>query len=96
MRDLIASGEAATFDFVFVDADKTSYEEYHELGLELLRPGGLALFDNVLWGGAVADPSDASADTVALRHLNEKLLADDRVDLSMLPVGDGLTLARKR
>ena len=92
---LIGAGRAGDFDIAFIDADKTNYDLYYERCLELLRPGGLVLIDNVLWGGAVADEKDTSADTVALRALNEKLKDDSRIELCMLPVGDGLTLARK-
>ena len=92
---LIGVGRAGDFDIAFIDADKTNYDLYYERCLELLRPGGLVLIDNVLWGGAVADEKDTSADTVALRALNEKLKDDSRIELCMLPVGDGLTLARK-
>ena len=87
---------AGTFDFAFIDADKTNYLAYYERTLALLRTGGLALVDNTLWSGRVADPEVADADTVALRHFNEVLHRDERVDLSLLPMGDGLTLARKR
>jgi predicted O-methyltransferase YrrM len=93
---LIADGHGATFDFAFIDADKTSYLEYYERALVLLRTGGLMLIDNTLWSGRVADPEVADADTVALRHFNEVLHRDERVDLSLLPMGDGLTLALKR
>ena len=85
-----------TFDFAFIDADKTQYGAYYEAILKLLRPGGLMTIDNVLWSGAVADGRKRDADTVALRALNEKLKTDKRISLSMLPIGDGLTLARKR
>lgn len=93
---LLAEGAAGTIDFAFVDADKGSYPAYHERMMELLRPGGLAAYDNVLWGGAVADPSDTDHDTEAIRTLNEQIATDERVDVSMIPIGDGLTLARKR
>jgi predicted O-methyltransferase YrrM len=93
---LLAQGRDRTFDFAFIDADKTNYLEYYERTLALLRPGGLVLIDNTLWSGRVADPEVADADTVALRHFNEVLHRDERVDLSLLPLGDGLTLARKR
>jgi caffeoyl-CoA O-methyltransferase len=93
---LLAGHVHGTFDFAFIDADKENYLGYYERALELLRPGGLLLVDNTLWSGRVADPENAEPDTVALRHFNEVLHADDRVDLSLLPVGDGLTLARKR
>ena len=95
LRQLLAEGHAFSFDFMFIDADKASYPLYYELGLELLRPGGLIVFDNVLWGGRVADPDVDDDDTRALRMLNQELLEDSRVDISMVPVGDGLTLARK-
>ena len=96
LEDLLAQGRAGTFDFAFIDADKTNYLAYYERTLALLRTGGLALVDNTLWSGRVADPEVADADTVALRHFNEVLHRDERVDLSLLPIGDGLTLARKR
>lgn len=92
----LAQGEADSYDFAFIDADKQNYAGYFERVLELLRPGGLVAVDNTLWSGAVADDSDQSPDTVALRNFNERMLADDRVDLSLLPIGDGLTLARRR
>lgn len=85
-----------TYDFVFIDADKTNYDKYYEACLLLVRDGGVILFDNTLWDGKVADDSVQDGDTVALRELNRKLYADERIDLSMLPVGDGLTLCRKR
>jgi caffeoyl-CoA O-methyltransferase len=91
----IAAGDAGTFDFAFIDADKVSYLHYLERCHTLLRPGGLIAIDNVLWSGAVAHPA-ADADTAALQALNAKLHADERFDVSMLPIGDGLTLARKR
>jgi caffeoyl-CoA O-methyltransferase len=93
---LLAQGQAGTFDFAFIDADKTNYLAYYERTLALLRTGGLALVDNTLWSGRVADPEVADADTVALRHFNEVLHRDERVDLSLLPMGDGLTVVRKR
>ena len=96
MRAMIAAGESGQYDFAFIDADKTGYDTYYESALTLLRPGGLIGIDNVLWSGAVADPSDQSADTKALRALNEKICKDARVTVSLVPIGDGLTLARKR
>jgi caffeoyl-CoA O-methyltransferase len=96
LTELIAQGQGGNFDFVFIDADKSSYEGYYECALELLRPGGLVMVDNVLWSGRVLDPSDQTVDTVALRVFNKKLHADSRVSLSMLPLGDGVTLALKR
>jgi predicted O-methyltransferase YrrM len=93
---MLAKGDAGRFDMAFIDADKSSYDAYYERCLRLLRPGGLILIDNVLWSGDVADPAKSDADTQAIRALNAKLAKDERVDLSLLPVGDGLTLARKR
>jgi predicted O-methyltransferase YrrM len=92
---LIEGGHSGSFDFAFIDADKTSYDAYYERCLALLRTGGLIAIDNVLWDGEVALAS-SDPDTVALQQLNLKLHRDERVDLSMLPLGDGLTLARKR
>lgn len=96
LRELLAEGMKESFDFVFIDADKAGYDDYLEQSYKLLRTGGLMVFDNVLWSGKVADPAIHDADTEALRALNRKLHVDSRFDLSMLPVGDGLTLARKR
>ena len=93
---LLADGQAGTYDFAFIDALKTEYTDYFERVIELLRPGGLAAIDNVLWDGRVADPDDNDEDTLAIRAFNEKLLGDQRVSLSLLPLADGLTLARKR
>ena len=93
---LVKAGGAGKYDFMLIDADKTGYDSYYERGLVLLRAGGLIAIDNVLWGGAVVDSSGGGADTRALRALNKKIAADERVDASMLPIGDGLTLARKR
>ncbi|MEX2648478.1 MAG: class I SAM-dependent methyltransferase [Alphaproteobacteria bacterium] len=93
---LIKEGKAGTFDFAFIDADKENYDGYFERCLTLLRAGGLIAIDNVLWDGAVIDPAKTDADTQAIRALNKKLHKDERVSLSMVPVGDGLTLARKR
>jgi len=92
----LATGEAATYDFAFIDADKGNYLAYYERVLRLLRPGGLLAVDNTLWGGTVADPADRSADTVAIRRFNAMLHDDERIDLSLVPIGDGLTLARRR
>jgi len=91
----IEAGESGTYDFAFIDADKTGYEGYYERCLKLLRPGGLITVDNVLWSGAVARAAK-DADTKALQAFNSKLHADERIDLAMVPIGDGLTLARKR
>jgi caffeoyl-CoA O-methyltransferase len=96
---LLARGDAGRFDFGFIDADKENYDAYYERVLRLLRPGGLVTIDNVLWDGKVADltvrDSD-DVDTAAIRRLNAKLLTDQRISLSLVPIGDGLTLARKR
>jgi predicted O-methyltransferase YrrM len=92
---LLAEEGAGRYDFAFIDADKTRYDDYYERCLALLRPGGLIAIDNVLWGGSVARPAQ-DADTTALQALNRKLHHDDRIDLALLPIGDGLTLARKR
>lgn len=91
----IADGEAGRYDFAFIDADKSGYGGYYERCLQLLRTGGLIAFDNTLWGGAVARPAEDD-DTRALQALNDKLHRDQRIDLALLPIGDGLTLARKR
>jgi caffeoyl-CoA O-methyltransferase len=93
---LIASGERGRFDFAFVDADKANYAAYYERCLALVRAGGVVAFDNTLWNGAVIDPEANDADTVAIRALNDALHGDERVDVAMLTVGDGLTLALKR
>ncbi len=91
----LARGAAGDYDFAFIDADKTGYDAYYERCLQLVRPGGLIAIDNVLWGGSVARPA-TDADTLALQALNDKLHRDERIDVSLLPIGDGLTLARRR
>lgn len=96
LRALLADGQAGTFDFAFIDADKRGYDTYYELALQLVRPGGLIGLDNVLRGGRVLNPPAGDEDTLAIRRLNEKLHRDERVTVSMLPIGDGLTLAMKR
>ncbi len=93
---LIAQGGSGRFDFGYIDADKTGYDAYYERCLKLLRANGLLAIDNVLWSGAVTDAGQTDADTVALRALNEKIGADERVDASLLPIGDGLMVVRKR
>ena len=93
---LLAAGNAGTFDLAFVDADKTGYAGYYEQCLALLRPGGLILVDNVLWNGRVLDGASTDADTRAIQSFNRQVHADARVDLSLVPIGDGLTLLRKR
>jgi caffeoyl-CoA O-methyltransferase len=92
---LLAAGEAETFDFAFIDADKSNYDNYYERSLQLIRPGGLIAIDNVLWSGRVADPQVQDNRTKKIRAFNEKLLQDQRISLSLVPIGDGLTLARK-
>jgi O-methyltransferase len=96
LRQLRRSGREGSFDFMFIDADKPGYADYVEQGFHLMRAGGLIAIDNVLWNGRVADPSITDADTAALRKLNAELRDDARFDLSMIPIGDGLTLLRKR
>ncbi|MFZ0254912.1 MAG: class I SAM-dependent methyltransferase [Gammaproteobacteria bacterium] len=93
---LLAEGQGESFDFAFIDADKREYQDYFEETLKLLRVGGLIAIDNTLWNGSVVDPDDQSEDTIAIRAFNECLYYDDRVSLSLVPIGDGLTLARKR
>ena len=93
---LLGEGAADSFDLAFIDADKANYRDYFERSLALVRPGGLIMIDNVLWGGAVIDRQRDDADTAAIRALNASLRLDDRIDIAMLPVADGLTLALKR
>ena len=96
LEAMLAAGEAGTYDFAFIDADKTGYDTYYEYALKLVRTGGLIAIDNVLWSGKVADPSDTTEDTKALRILNCKIATDERVTHCLVPISDGLTLARKR
>ena len=93
---LLAEGQQESFDFSFIDADKENYLNYYARVLKLLRPGGLVAIDNVLWNGGVADPNRNDVDTVAIRDFNAHVKDDERVDISLVPIGDGLTLARKR
>lgn len=93
---LLAAGDAGTFDLAFIDADKTGYAGYYEQCLTLLRPGGLILVDNVLWNGRVLDSATDDPDTRAIQAFNRQVQGDTRVDLSLVPIGDGLTLLRKR
>ena len=95
LRDLLRDPGPSSFDFAFVDADKTGYDGYYEACLTLLRPGGLIAFDNTLWSGAVADPTKTDPDTVALRALNLKVRDDARVTSCLVSIGDGVLLARK-
>jgi len=96
LDELLGAGAAGTFDFAFIDADKENYDGYFERCLALTRSGGLIVLDNVLWSGAVADAKDKASSTVALRALNDKLVGDARVEVSMVPIGDGMTLALKK
>ena len=96
LDEMLAAGEAGCFDMAFIDADKENYDAYYERCLQLLRPGGLIMIDNVLWGGRPADVNEQDESTVAIRALNAKIHADERVTASLLSIGDGLTLARKR
>ena len=93
---LIESGKSGSFDFAFIDADKRNYDNYYQRALTLLRPGGIVAIDNVLWFGRVADLEDMDKRTIAIRKFNQKLHQDNRVDISMLSIADGLTLALKR
>ena len=95
LENLVTEKKAASFDFAFIDADKKNYDIYYEYCLKLIRPGGLIAIDNVLWDGAVADEAADDPDTLAIRALNSKIHADSRVEISLVPVADGLTLARK-
>ncbi|MEA5578072.1 class I SAM-dependent methyltransferase [Anabaena sp. UHCC 0451] len=92
---LLTTGEAESFDFAFIDADKGNYENYYERSLQLIRPGGLIAIDNVLWSGKVADPEIQDNQTKKIRVFNQKLHQDSRITLSLVPIADGLTLARK-
>ena len=96
LKSLLDEGQQNRFDLAFIDADKENYDHYFECCLQLVRPNGLILLDNMLWSGRVADPAVNDADTTALRALNSKLKQDDRIELSLLTLADGLTLARKR
>lgn len=93
---LLASDQQEQFDFCFIDADKENYMHYFERVLQLLKPGGLVVVDNILWSGRVIDAAVNDADTVAIRTFNQALLDDPRIDLSLLPIADGVTLIRKR
>ena len=96
LNSLITRGGSGSYDFAFIDADKTGYDAYYEACLKLLRPGGLVALDNMLWSGRVANPDHHDADTDAIRTLNAKIHADNRVDAVLLTVGDGVMLARKK
>ena len=96
LNELITSGETGRFDFAFIDADKESYDAYYERALQLVRPGGVVAIDNMFRGGRVVDPPEDDSATQAISRLNAKLHEDERIDISMIPIADGLTLARKR
>lgn len=96
LKDLLKCGEGYSFDFIFIDADKESYMDYYELSLRLLKPAGLIVVDNVLWNGAVIDPTKNDVDTKAIRNFNTQLKNDNRVDISLVPISDGLTIIRKK
>lgn len=96
LAELLAAGGAGGYDFAFIDADKTAYRSYYDKLMRLIRPGGLIAVDNTLWDGEVANPRRNDANTVALRAFNDHVLRDEQVDMSLVPIGDGLTLLRKR
>ena len=96
LEQLLAAAQAGTFDFIFIDADKVNYDYYYEKALQLLRVGGLMAIDNTFWFGRVIDPDSQEETTIAIRSLNQKIHQDQRVDVSMVGIGDGLTLAVKR
>ncbi len=96
LDQLLKDGQQGAFDFVFIDADKENYENYYEKSLELIRVGGIIAIDNVLWGGKVIDPKVTDTATEAIRKFNKKLYEDERINLSLVPIADGLTLAHKR
>ncbi|XP_037637290.1 catechol O-methyltransferase domain-containing protein 1 isoform X1 [Sebastes umbrosus] len=96
LSDLIAAGEAGTYDFVFIDADKFNYDRYYEKSLELIRQGGIIAIDNVLWSGKVLNPAPSDLTSQSLDNLNKKLHKDQRIELSMLTIGDGLSIVIKR
>jgi predicted O-methyltransferase YrrM len=96
LDELVEQGQSGSFDMAFIDADKTHYHDYYERCLQLVRQGGVIMIDNVLWSGQVADLQVKDEDTESIRQLNAHIAKDPRVDLSMVPIGDGLTLARKK
>ena len=96
LDQLIANNESATFDFIFIDADKVNYLGYYQKSLQLIRKGGIIAVDNTLWGGRVADESINDPSTQAIKNVNKVILEDDRVEMSMLAIGDGVTLVRKK
>ncbi len=96
LKQLIDEGHGCSFDYIFIDADKINYDNYYEKSLYLLRTGGLLVLDNTLWSGSVANPAINTPETIAIRNINDKLLHDNRVDLTLLPFADGITLLRKK
>lgn len=96
LKQLIGCGESDSFDFAFIDADKENYGVYYDYCFDLVRPGGLIAIDNMLWDGTVADPARDDPDTLAIRGVTRRIKGDPRVDISLVPIGDGLMLARKR
>ena len=96
LNQLITDGESATFYMAFIDADKSHYRDYYEAALRLVRPGGLIVIDNLLWSGKVADPKVSDPDTLAIRDLNDRLHRDERIDYSLIPMADGIGIARVR
>jgi caffeoyl-CoA O-methyltransferase len=96
LETLLDQGQAGCFDFAFIDADKVNYGAYYERSLALLKPGGLIAVDNTLWSGRLSDPDAEDTDSLALAAFNKRLHEDQRVDISLIPIGDGLTLALKR
>ena len=96
LRDLLAHDGEGSYDFAFIDADKSGYDSYYEASLKLLRPGGLIALDNMLWSGRVADAQQHDTDTDAIRALNAKIHADTRVEATLLTIGDGVTVVHKR
>ena len=96
LKSKIEDGESNTYDFAFIDADKINYLNYYELCLDLIRSGGVIAIDNVLWGGSVIDSARTDDDTKAIREINDFIVSDKRVNISMIPVGDGVTLAVKK
>ena len=96
LRQLLAEGRQGWFDFAFIDADKANYQAYFDAALELLRPGGVIVVDNVLWHGQVIDPAAQDADTLAIREFNRRMHGDERVWLTLAPIGDGLMVAQKK
>ncbi len=96
LRQLAAEGHGNTFDLAFIDAHKANYQAYFDSAVELVRPGGLIVIDNVLWHGQVIDPAVQDEDTIAIRNFNQRVHRDDRVSITLVPLGDGLMLAQKK